>query len=130
VTLPDLDRLSHFVRVAESGSLTQAALALDASTSVLSRNIQQLERSLGQRLLQRTGRGMTLTENGRALLPRAQTLLADAVRFTEFATSSAERPAGRVIVGLPGSIAALIAGPSLGRCSNATRRFRCGSPKA
>jgi LysR family transcriptional regulator, nitrogen assimilation regulatory protein len=108
---PDLMRLTYFVHISETRSLTKASIGLDVSTSVLSRKIQQLETSLGQRLLQRTGRGVTLTEFGRALLPNAQALLAEAARFMDAAAATAGRPSGRVVVGLPGSIAAMIAGP-------------------
>jgi LysR family nitrogen assimilation transcriptional regulator len=107
----DLKELDCFARVAETGSLTRTAAALDTSHSSLSRTLQQLEQRLGQRLFRRTGRGVVLTEFGRALLPRAQRLLVDASRLGDEAAALAGRPSGKVVVGLPGSIAALIAAP-------------------
>ena len=63
--LPALDGLR---RVAEAGSFTQAAAALDVSTSALSQTIRRLESALGAQLLARTTRQVSATEAGEALL--------------------------------------------------------------
>jgi LysR family nitrogen assimilation transcriptional regulator len=106
----NLQQLAYFVQIAEAGSLTKAAISLDISHSVLSRRIQKFEMELGQRLFQRTGRGVVLTEFGRKLLPRAEQLIRDASRFTDDASTLRGQPSGIVVIGLPGSVAALIAG--------------------
>ena len=49
-----------FVQVADAGSISAAAVALDVPSSVLSRQIAQLEAESGARLFRRTGRGMAL----------------------------------------------------------------------
>ncbi|PWC20431.1 LysR family transcriptional regulator [Brenneria roseae subsp. roseae] len=71
----DLKRLHCFIRVAESGSFTQAALILDQSQSLVSRQVRQLEVELQQTLLQRNGRGVTLTAAGRRLLEHGKGIL-------------------------------------------------------
>ena len=63
--LPALDALR---RVAEAGSFTHAAAALDVSTSALSQTIRRLESALGAQLLARTTRQVSATEAGEALL--------------------------------------------------------------
>ncbi|WP_439892597.1 LysR family transcriptional regulator [Ralstonia sp. 25C] len=67
--LPALDALR---RVAEAGSFTHAAAALDVSTSALSQTIRRLESALGAQLLARTTRQVSVTEAGEALLAVAR----------------------------------------------------------
>lgn len=67
--LPALDALR---RVAEAGSFTQAAAALEVSTSALSQTIRRLESALGAQLLARTTRQVSATEAGEALLAVAR----------------------------------------------------------
>ena len=67
--------LRYFVAVAEEGSFTHAADRLHVSQPGLSKQIRQLERSLGATLLRRDHRGVGLTAAGAALLPEAQRLL-------------------------------------------------------
>jgi DNA-binding transcriptional LysR family regulator len=70
-----LDAMTAFVRVAELGSYTRAAEALDLSRTRVSRLIMELESHLGVRLLQRTTRRLHLTEAGESYLTRAQGIL-------------------------------------------------------
>ncbi|MDN3555794.1 LysR family transcriptional regulator [Halomonas maura] len=70
-----LDAMTAFVRVAELGSYTRAAEALDLSRTRISRQVIELEEHLGVRLLQRTTRRLHLTEAGERYLARAQGIL-------------------------------------------------------
>ncbi|PSJ22485.1 LysR family transcriptional regulator [Halomonas sp. ND22Bw] len=70
-----LDAMTAFVRVAELGSYTRAAEALDLSRTRVSRQVMELEDHLGVRLLQRTTRRLHLTEAGERYLLRAQGIL-------------------------------------------------------
>ena len=74
----DLRQLDYFVRVAELGSFTKAAGALNVAQSALSRQVSLLERQFGTRLLHRTGRGVLVTEEGQRALHAMRSLLADA----------------------------------------------------
>jgi DNA-binding transcriptional LysR family regulator len=65
---PNLKQLRYFVVVAEELSFSAAARRLFVSQQALSRIIQQLERELGVRLLDRTTRSVALTPAGEALL--------------------------------------------------------------
>ena len=107
----DLRKLAYFIHIAESGSLTRAALQLQVSHSILSREIHAFEIELGHPLFHRTGRGMKLTEYGRQLLPRAQQVTMEASRFSDEASALRGGLSGTVSIGLPGSVAARIVAP-------------------
>lgn len=70
-----LEHIVAFVRVAELGSYTRAAEALDISRTRVSRQVMALEETLGARLIQRTTRRLHLTEAGERYLIRAQGVL-------------------------------------------------------
>jgi DNA-binding transcriptional LysR family regulator len=69
--------LTAFAQVVELGSFTAAARAVGVPKVAVSRAIQSLEKRVGTRLLTRTTRRVTLTDAGRALLPRAQRIAAE-----------------------------------------------------
>ena len=72
-----LKALQTFVAIVERGSLTAAAEALDSSLPAMVRTLAALESQLGVRLLNRTTRRLSLTEDGRQYLERARRILAD-----------------------------------------------------
>lgn len=73
----ELHQLRYFVAVAEAGSASRAAARSRVAQPSLSQQILKLEQALGKRLFDRLGRGMALTDAGRALLPRAKRILAE-----------------------------------------------------
>ena len=80
----ELHALKLFLDVAATGSFSRTA-TLDLTTqSTVSKTITQLETELGARLFERTGRGAALTAAGRDLLPRAETLVSDALRLKDW----------------------------------------------
>ena len=74
----DFAQLDLFARVASLGSLTKAAVVLDSTTSAISRQLTMLEKEWGGQLFHRTGRGVTLTELGKKVLPKVESLLLEA----------------------------------------------------
>ena len=72
----DVGRLRRFVAVAEELHFTRAAARLSVAQQALSRDIARFERQLGTPLFVRTTRQVTLTPEGRRLLPRARELVA------------------------------------------------------
>ncbi|MEV7615553.1 LysR family transcriptional regulator [Streptomyces sp. NPDC089799] len=96
----ELRQLRYFVAVVEEGGFTRAAARLHLAQPGLSAQVRQLERELGQPLLDRSGRSVTLTEVGRAVLPYARAALAaaDSVRQTVDTYTGLLR--GRVTLGL------------------------------
>jgi LysR family carnitine catabolism transcriptional activator len=69
-------QLEMLCTVAETGSITGAALSLHVAQSSLSRSVAQMERTVGSALVVRGGRGVTLTVSGRQLYDIAKDLLA------------------------------------------------------
>lgn len=98
-----------FMKVAELGSLTRAAVALDVPQSMISRHVNQLEVQCGSRLFRRTGRGVVLTEFGEQLFPRLQALIADADSITDAIRSTGGMPTGEVRVGMLPSTVPMLA---------------------
>lgn len=99
----DLRNIRCFVVAAEHGSLSSAASALGIAQSALSRQVSQLESLLGCRLFHRTGRGVSLTEIGQSILPRAHAMLQAAGQLVDDVLAQRNHPAGSVTIGvLPG----------------------------
>ncbi len=119
----DLRQLEYFVRVAELGSFTRAALVLGVAQPALSRQVRLLEVELRQTLLLRNGRGATVTEAGRVLLEHGRGILHQIERAREDLGKVAHTPAGRVAVGLPPTVARVMSVPL-------TRAFRQRLPQA
>ena len=102
--------LRYFVAVAEELHFSRAAARLGIAQPPLSRAISQLERRLGGPLLERSSRGVTLTDAGRVLLAEARAAL-DAVdaaeRRTRRATGDGAEP-GLVLVSKAGASTELL----------------------
>ncbi|MFD6393505.1 LysR family transcriptional regulator [Nocardia sp. NPDC055029] len=79
----ELRQLRYFVTVVDEGGFTRAAERLHLTQPGLSAQIRQLERELGQRLLDRGARTVTPTEVGTAVLEHARAALAAADRIGE-----------------------------------------------
>lgn len=73
----DLDAMRLFVRAVADGSLSAAGRELDLSPAAASKRLTRLEHALGVRLLQRSSRRLTLTDEGAAYYERCVTILAD-----------------------------------------------------
>ncbi len=71
----DLGQLKAFVQVANQRSFSRAAEALFLTQPSVTARIQALERDLGERLFERSGRGIRLTEVGECFLPHAERVL-------------------------------------------------------
>ncbi len=71
----DTQQLRAFVEVASTGSFSISAENLHLTQPAISKRISGLEEQLNQRLFDRIGRAVNLTEAGRVLLPRAQEIL-------------------------------------------------------
>lgn len=98
---PLLDqRWRIFLEVAQLGSLTRAASALNVPQPTISRQVSTLERECGTRLFRRTGRGVALTDFGAHLFPQLLALAADADRLADAIKAKGGLPAGEVRVGL------------------------------
>jgi LysR family nitrogen assimilation transcriptional regulator len=104
-----LKQLEYFVRIAELGSFTRAALAQGVAQPALSRQLRQLEVELRQTLFVRNGRGAVLTEAGARLLEHSRGILHQVARARDELVGARDALSGRVAIGLPPSIAKAIA---------------------
>ncbi|GHE15372.1 LysR family transcriptional regulator [Streptomyces alanosinicus] len=73
----DVQRLRVLRTVAEHGSFNQAAAALRLTPSAVSQHVAALERSLGARVVERSTRGVTLTQAGRIMVGAAESVAAE-----------------------------------------------------
>ena len=75
--------LHFFATVARSSSLAAAARELDVTPSAVTQRLQELERRVGVRLVERSGRRITLTDEGEMLASRGQSIADDLAGLSE-----------------------------------------------
>ncbi|MFS2317042.1 LysR family transcriptional regulator [Maricaulis sp. D1M11] len=121
---PDLNDLLSFVEVAETGSFTRAATHLGLSKSTVSQQVSRLEHQLGQQLMVRHTRALSLTPAGATLFESGLLLrdqYASALRAFEDKVSS---PSGELSMTVPVILADTVAGPALARMAREYPRLR------
>jgi DNA-binding transcriptional LysR family regulator len=96
----ELRQLEYFVTVASERNFTRAAAKLHVAQPGVSAQIRQLERELGQPLLDRSGRVTTLTEAGKAVLPFARAALGAVAGARVAVDELAGLLRGHVVVGM------------------------------
>lgn len=92
-------QLRYFVAVAEAGTISRAAERCGIAQPSLSHQIMKLEDELGVQLLDRLGRGVALTDAGRALLPRARQIVAQIQEVEGHLRADLDEGRGRLAVG-------------------------------
>ncbi|MCF6114261.1 LysR family transcriptional regulator [Mesorhizobium muleiense] len=107
------DTLRIFQRVAETRSFTKAAASVQIPRSTVSVAVQELEASVGARLLNRTTRHVALTHDGAAFYERCTRLLADLEDAVTLFRQGTAKPVGKLRVDAPGRIARRIIAPAL-----------------
>ncbi|WP_166969523.1 LysR family transcriptional regulator [Brevibacterium atlanticum] len=95
----NLDQLTSFIEVADTGHFTRAAASLHLAQPSLSRQISTLEKELGAELFHRAHGHITLTDAGKTLLPTAKRMLADAEAVRRDMDELAGLRRGRVRLG-------------------------------
>jgi DNA-binding transcriptional LysR family regulator len=109
-----LQQLRYFLAAAEHGSFTAAARALFIAQPSLSEQVRQLEAELGVELVARVGRGIVLTEAGRAFRPEAERILDGIDRARDAVRDVRELRGGTLSFGMFGTASAyLVAGLAL-----------------
>src|SRR4051812_18050509 len=108
-----LDGVAVFVSVVEAGSITAAARRLGLAKSVVSERLAELERAIDGRLVQRTTRKLSLTEDGQAFLPRAKRLMDEAGAAVAELAERRGSLVGPLRISAPVSFGALHLGPAL-----------------
>jgi DNA-binding transcriptional LysR family regulator len=96
-----------FARVVESGSFSRAAERVHLPKSTVSRRIAELERQLGERLLQRTTRKLSVTDFGLGVLDHARQVAEEVDGATALALHRQAKPSGKLRVSMPGDFASV-----------------------
>lgn len=107
-----IDLFRIFARVVECSSFTRAADTLGMPRSSVSAAVLELEARIGARLLHRTTRVVSPTQDGSAFYDRCVRLIAD-VEETENIFRQSATPAGKLRIDVPGRIGRLIIAPAL-----------------
>lgn len=97
----DLQELRAFASVVRHGGITAAARMHRLSKSTVSMQLTRLEAQLGVRLIERTSRRMALTREGEQLLPRIQSILAEADQLLDETLRARTSPRGTVRIAVP-----------------------------
>lgn len=107
----DLRNLRCFLAIAEAPSLSAAAQMLGVAQPSLSQRVQKMEHELGVILLERSPRGIRLTEEGRLLHEHARRICADLDRCAEDLRELSETVRGTVALGVPPSASMVLSVP-------------------
>lgn len=97
--------LMLFARVVDAGSFSRAAERAGLPKSTVSRRVATLEAQLGERLLLRTTRQLTVTDFGHSVLEHAHQVMAEVQAASELAEQRRGEPSGRLRVSMPAEFA-------------------------
>ncbi|KRB80649.1 hypothetical protein ASE00_16550 [Sphingomonas sp. Root710] len=111
----NLRSLRYFLKVAEYGSITRAAVGLHITQPSLTQHLRHLEEHFGLPLFMRHGRGVILTEAGKTLRLKAEILLDEVDGLKSQLETSQSRPHGTLSVGMPISWSELVTNPVIER---------------
>jgi DNA-binding transcriptional LysR family regulator len=103
----ELRHLEYFVAVVEEASFTRAAARVHVAQPGVSAQVRQLERELGEQLLDRSGKTVRLTDAGAAVLPYARAALSAAAGVQLAVDELSGLVRGRVAVGMISSWSAM-----------------------
>ena len=118
----ELAQLEAFLQVAHHRSFSRAAEALFLTQPSVTARIQSLKREIGERLFERTGRSVTLTDAGFAFMPHAQRALTAVQEGTDAIEAVRHGDIGSIRIGSSSTIGAYVLPPIL-------RRFRDERPR-
>jgi DNA-binding transcriptional LysR family regulator len=96
-----LQTMKTFVRVVSEGGFAAAARMMEVDQALVTRQVADLERHLGVKLLERTTRSMRLTEAGETFLARCRNILSDVAEAEAMVSRSHRDMTGRVRLALP-----------------------------
>ena len=120
-----LKAMQTFVQIADQGSLTAAALALEASLPAVVRTLAALEADLGVRLFHRTTRRISLTEEGRRHLDSCRQMLSTLQEAEAALKADAREPAGQLTITAPVQFGQMHVAPAVTRFVQRYPQMRC-----
>ncbi|TDT92834.1 MULTISPECIES: LysR family transcriptional regulator [Azorhizobium] len=116
--------LSVLAETAAAGSLAAAARRLRISPMAASRHLATLEQELGVRLVHRTTRALTLTDEGQVFLPHAQTLLEEKAAAIASICSPEDKATGLLRLSCSAAFARRIINPVVAHFMEANPQVR------
>nr|WP_241697732.1 LysR family transcriptional regulator [Mariprofundus sp. NF] len=96
--------METFAAVVEAESFTQASEHLGISKSFVSKQVSQLEQSLGVRLLHRSTRKLSLTDEGSSFYKHCRLIVSEAEKAKAELLESQQNPRGRIRIAVPQSL--------------------------
>jgi DNA-binding transcriptional LysR family regulator len=117
--------MQTFVRIADEGSLTAAALAMGASLPAVVRSLAAYEIELGVRLFNRTTRRISLTEEGKQHLENCRQVLAALEEAEAALSAGASEPAGHLTITAPVLFGQMWVSPAVTRFVQQHPKVRC-----
>ena len=112
-TMDKLVAMQTFLRVVDAGTFTRAADLMQLPKSTVTRMVQALEKQVGAKLLHRTTRQLSVTEEGAVYYDGAQRLLAEIGQLDQSVAGTAASPRGKIKIEAPGAVAYNILIPAL-----------------
>lgn len=109
----NIEHLKLFVRLASTHNISMAGQELGLSPAVASAHISKLEEGLGVRLVHRTTRKVSLTQEGEAFLPHAEDVLASVEAAKGAIGVGHASPSGSLRIAAPASFGRLHLIPAL-----------------
>lgn len=109
----NFEHLKLFIRIAATHNISEAGQELGLSPAVASAHINKLEAGLGVRLVHRTTRRVSLTEEGVAFLPHAENVLASAEEARAAVGAGNSSPSGTIRIAAPASFGRMHVVPAL-----------------
>lgn len=103
-----LSQVEGFLETARLGNLSRAAAALYISQPALTARLRALETELGERLFNRTHRGMELTDAGRAFLPYAERAIGSLEGGRQLVAGIRRGSAGELVIGAAPAISTYV----------------------
>jgi len=107
------ENIRYFAALAQAGSLSGAARVLGVEHATVSRRVAALEADLCLKLVDRRGRRLCLTEDGRRIAARAEEMMEDALAVRRLAEGTRTDIAGDVVISAPPGLAAKVLAPVL-----------------
>ncbi|MDB5964880.1 MAG: transcriptional regulator, LysR family [Polaromonas sp.] len=105
--------MQAFVRVVEAGTFTRAADSMNMPKPTVTRLIQDLEKELDTKLLNRTTRKVTVTVDGAAYYEQASRLLGEVQELESSMSRAKASPRGKLKVDIPSSLGMAVIIPAL-----------------
>ena len=111
----NIDKIKYFVAISKEGSITAAAKKNNISQTALTQQMNELEKELGVKLLNRTKIGTTLTDKGKIFLEKAIRLLVD---YNELVMSVKPRNDDKITIAYTGPLEQKILLKAIPKCQN------------